>query len=91
MRLNQVKDPNVHTHSLQEAIHSHRLHVVLMTLQLRSAQEAAMLYQETLRNVQHRIQRFFAHGLEGLQDDSIPGRPGPLNVLQKHFVREYTL
>lgn len=82
MILDQVKDPDVYLQSLQEAIHSHpqgryhhRLHVVLMVLRLRSTQEAALLYQESLRTVQHWMQQFFKQGVEGLQDETIPGKP----------------
>ncbi len=95
MRLCQVKEPGNYVQTLQEEIHAHpqgryhhRLHVVLMALRFKSAREAAELYQEPLRTVQYWMQRFFDQGVEGLKNESIPGRPSRLSEQQKQELQQ---
>ena len=91
----QVKETKPYIEAIQKAIHTHaegryqhRLHVVLMAIRLKSAKEAATIYGESLRTVQYWIQKFFEKGLDGLKDETIPGRPSRLSKKQKQELKE---
>jgi transposase len=60
----------------------HRLHSVALVLNGSSASETARIYGDSPRAVAYWVTRFKKHGLEGLKEESRPGRPSTLNATQ---------
>jgi transposase len=60
----------------------HRLHSVALVLSGLSASEAGRIYGDSPRAVAYWITRFKQDGLEGLHEETRPGRPSKLNQFQ---------
>jgi transposase len=67
----------------------HRLHSVALVLNGTSASETARIYGDSSRAVAYWVTRFKRHGIEGLQEESRPGRPSTLNATQLKRVQTY--
>ena len=60
----------------------HRLHGVALVLSGLSASEAARIYGDSPRAVAYWVTRFKKDGLDGLNEETRPGRPSKLNQSQ---------
>jgi len=60
----------------------HRLHSVALVLSGLSASEAARIYGDSPRAVAYWVTRFKKDGLDGLHEETRPGRPSKLNQFQ---------
>ena len=60
----------------------HRLHCVAMTMNGSSASEAARIFGDSPRAVAYWVTQFKQHGIEGLEEDTRPGRPSQFNEVQ---------
>jgi transposase len=67
----------------------HRLHSIALVLSGLSASEAARLYGDSPRAVAYWVTRYKQRGLEGLQEESRPGRPSRLNPTQTERLRTF--
>jgi transposase len=67
----------------------HRLHSIALVLSGLSASEAARLYGDSPRAVAYWVTRYKQRGLEGLQEESRPGRPSRLNPSQTERLRMF--
>jgi transposase len=67
----------------------HRLHSIALVLSGLSASEAARLYGDSPRAVAYWVTRYKQRGLEGLQEESRPGRPSRLNPSQTEKLRGF--
>jgi transposase len=67
----------------------HRLHSVALVLNGSSASETARIYGDSPRAVAYWVTRFKRHGIEGLQEESRPGRPSTLNATQLKKLQTY--
>lgn len=61
----------------------HRAHCVALVLHGLSASEVARIFGDSPRAVAYWVKQFQKDGLKGLGEDSRPGRPSKLTVLQK--------
>ena len=62
--------------------YAHRLHVILLLLNGRSAKETAEIFNVPLRTVQYWAQKFKAKQLDGLKEEPRPGRKSRLSPAQ---------
>jgi len=60
----------------------HRLHAVTLVLSGLSASEVGRIYDDSPRAVSYWVTRFKAAGVEGLNEETRPGRPSRLNQSQ---------
>ena len=60
----------------------HRLHCVAIVLKGYSASEVARIYKDSPRAVAYWVTSFKQDGLEGVKEESRPGRPSKLNATQ---------
>jgi transposase len=60
----------------------HRLHSVALVLSGLSASEAARIYGDSPRAVAYWVTQFKKDGLDGLHEETRPGRPSKLNPSQ---------
>ena len=60
----------------------HRLHSVALVLSGLSASEAGRIYGDSPRAVAYWVTRFKKDGLDGLNEETRPGRPSKLNQSQ---------
>ena len=60
----------------------HRLHSVALVLSGLSASEAGRIYGDSPRAVAYWVTQFKKDGLDGLREESRPGRPSKLNQSQ---------
>ena len=60
----------------------HRLHSVALVLSGLSASEAARIYGDSPRAVAYWVTQFKKDGLDGLHEETRPGRPSKLNQSQ---------
>ena len=67
----------------------HRLHVVLLVLAGLSPAETSLIYHDSRRAVANWVQRYKAHGIQGLQEESRSGRPSKLTHTQLKRVRAF--
>lgn len=65
-----------------DAKYDHRLHAVLLAVDGRSPYEVADLLGDAPRSVYNWITRFREQGLDGLREESRPGRPKQLSEKQ---------
>jgi transposase len=65
----------------------HRLHSVALVLSGLSASEAARIYGDSPRAVAYWVTQFKKDGLDGLHEESRPGRPSKLNQSQLNKVQ----
>lgn len=68
----------------------HRLHSVALVSRGYSSSEAARIYEDSPRAVAYWVKRFKADGIEGLKEESRPGRPSKLNVKQFKQLQGFT-
>jgi len=62
--------------------YDHRLHALLLVASGRSCAEVAQWFGENASTVQRWVQRYRAHGLDGLHESERPGRPRSLDAVQ---------
>ena len=67
----------------------HRMHSVVLVLNGSSSSETARIYGDSPRAVAYWVTRFKQHGIDGLKDESRPGRPSTLNAAQLKKVQTY--
>ena len=67
----------------------HRLHSVALVLNGYSSSETGRIYDDSPRAVAYWVTRFKLHGIEGLQEESRPGRPSTLNATQLKKLQTY--
>lgn len=67
----------------------HRLHCVVLALNGFSASESARICGDSPRAVAYWVRRFKQGGIEGLKEESRPGRPPRLNDAQLKKVQTY--
>jgi len=67
----------------------HRLHCVVMAMNGSSASEAARIYGDSPRAVAYWVTQFKLQGIDGLIEESRPGRPSKLNQSQLAKVQSF--
>jgi len=67
----------------------HRLHSVALVLSGLSSSEAGRIYGDSPRAVAYWVKRFRKDGLQGLHEESRPGRPSKLNPSQLKKVQTF--
>src|SRR3989344_1899408 len=67
----------------------HRLHSVALVLNGVSASEAGRIYGDSPRAAAYWVKRFKRLGLEGLREETRPGRPSTLDGIQKRALQTF--
>ena len=67
----------------------HRLHCVAMALNGSSASEAARIYGDSPRAVAYWVTQFKQCGIDGLEENSRPGRPSTLDAEQLNVLQRF--
>jgi len=65
------------------------MHSVALVLSGSSASETGRIYGDSPRAVAYWVTRFKKHGIEGLKEESRPGRPSTLNAKQLMKLQTY--
>ena len=85
MKALTISDPGTMVLELQdeirrscEARYDHRLHAVLLVARGVTCPEAAAMLGDSIRTIQHWVNRFGPEGFSGLADADRPGRPPKL-------------
>jgi len=71
----------------REGWYFHRLHVVLHVIHGASSYQAARLYGDSPRSVEHWVHQLLSEGLAGLVEGDRPGRPSRLSASDQQKLR----
>lgn len=67
----------------------HRLHSVALVLHGFSSSEVGRIYGDSPRAVAYWVTRFKQHGLDGLREETRPGRPPTLDASQRRVLQTF--